>query len=79
MAECVKVRYRSEWAARAALRAIQRKYEGDIRRRERGMHFCSRCRAWHLTSTSKSQIAPWASKRRRIGALPISSRKAETP
>lgn len=47
---CVKISYPSFARAMAALVALQRRG-----RPENGIHPCSECRAWHLTSHAKGR------------------------
>lgn len=54
---CRKTTYPTKIHAELALRAIRKRYPD---RPERGVHFCSHCRGWHLTSRRKSQREPWA-------------------
>lgn len=54
MADCSKVSFPTELAARSALRAIVRHRRPKQSRREVAVHPCQRCGAWHLTSNVKA-------------------------
>lgn len=67
MLDCSKNSYPSQWAAERALQAIQEAAPSPDRKIPTGSYWCSLCRAWHLTSKSKSQTAPWLKATRTRG------------
>lgn len=69
---CHKLAYSSLHQAGEALMAISR--IEDPRRRECGVHPCSTCHAWHLTSSNGAERNRWTSmalKRKRSSTLNI--------
>lgn len=67
MNTCTKKPYRAQWQALAALRAVRRACQRRGNRAPTGVHLCTPCRAWHLTSKSKTQRPPWVSPEARRG------------
>lgn len=55
MLDCSKKSYPSQWAAERALHAIQDAYRSHGRKAPTGSYWCGLCKAWHLTSKSKSR------------------------
>ena len=59
MLECEKIRYQTLNRAGLALRAIRRRTAGRRTRLPVGIHWCSRCAGWHLTS-KRVKLPRWA-------------------
>lgn len=60
MRQCNKtVRFRMQWQAEVALRAIQRRPVTPEGKKPTGSYLCGSCMAWHLTSKGESQQPPW--------------------
>jgi hypothetical protein len=59
MSGCSKVSYRDYATAQLTLKAVQRQNTKRDKRLPTGVHYCSSCRAWHLTSKSRTQTPPW--------------------
>lgn len=64
MLDCSKKSYPSQGAAERALHAIQNSCRSDGRKVPTGSYWCGLCKAWHLTSKSKSRTPSWLRKRR---------------
>jgi hypothetical protein len=76
--DCSKNAYPSQWAAERALHAIQASRRSHGRKAPTGSsYWCDLCKAWHLTSKSKSQTPSW-SREKRSGRMGIGSRADET-
>ncbi len=63
MKTCSKQPFPTPKDARTAMRVIERRNRAREAWLPRGIHPCSTCRAWHITSKKQSGTAPW--KRRR--------------
>ncbi len=64
MLECSKKPYANRWAAERALQAIRESCRSRDRRAPTGSYWCGLCKAWHLTSKSKSRTPSWFRNRR---------------
>lgn len=64
MLDCSKKSHTSQWAAERALRAIQELRRSRGGKSPTGSYWCGQCKAWHLTSKSKSRTSRWVRKRR---------------
>jgi hypothetical protein len=59
MPSCSKICYATQDVAEFHLGAIRRINGRRGKRCPTGSYLCPYCRAWHLTSHSRSQVAPW--------------------
>lgn len=64
MLDCSKKSYPNQRAAERALHVIQESCRSLGRKVPTGSYWCSLCRAWHLTSRSKSRTPPWLKAKR---------------
>jgi hypothetical protein len=53
MQKCRKVPYPTRWHAQRALQAVQESVSPS--RREKAAYPCAACKAWHLTSKSRTR------------------------
>lgn len=57
---CSKIPYRTQWQAEVVLCRLRGLNAARGRKCLTGSYLCSACKAWHLTSKSRSQTPPWA-------------------
>lgn len=60
---CAKKSYSSQWSAERALGAVQDYCRSHGRKPPTGSYWCPNCKAWHLTSKSKSRTPSWLRER----------------
>lgn len=63
MSECTKVGYPTLYLAKSQLPFIAERCRRRGKRSPRGIHFCTACRQWHLTSRPGIQVPPWLRKK----------------
>jgi len=64
VATCAKIPFPNQHVARAIARKVRRRNEARGLWVPKGIHWCSCCKAWHLTSKRQSGT-PWWEKRAR--------------
>lgn len=59
MESCPKKPFPTPGDARTAMQVIERRHRAREAWLPTGIHPCSTCRAWHVTSKKRSGIPPW--------------------